>query len=38
MPIMTQDAPAAADVFMCHSDSLNERYHSPFLTVSLLTS
>lgn len=20
MPIMTQDAPAAADVFMCHSD------------------
>lgn len=38
MPIMTQDAPAAADVFMCHSDSLNEHYHSPFLTVSLLTS
>lgn len=34
MPIMTQDAPAAADVFMCHSDSLNEHYHS----VSLLTS
>lgn len=33
MPIMTQDAPAA-DVFMCHSDSLNEHYHS----VSLLTS
>lgn len=37
MPIMTQDAPAA-DVFMCHSDSLNEHYHSPFLTVSLLSS
>lgn len=37
MPIMTQDAPAA-DVFMCHSESLNEHYHSPFLTVSLLSS
>lgn len=37
MPIMTQDAPAA-DVFMCHSDSLNERYHSDCQFTHQLTS